>query len=269
MSLPTDFVASATALECYECCPRRFRHRYLEHSPAGGPDPKSAQRMQRGDLFHRLVVWDDLGLDTSLILESADDPDLVQQWTAYQSFRQSLPANGELLHDQTLVARCGTHPVQAKLDALYLGDGGTVTIYDWKTGDRLGHERLRQSPQSKVYPWVVWEVMRRRPGVALTDPGQVELVYWFSTAPGRPLRIPCTLELLEESSQWLTSLLHTIAADDEFPMTPDRSICGTCEYLAHCGVEYVQGDPFDLDEDYYQTPDPEDEALFDVALWVD
>ena len=62
MSLPDDFVASATALECYASCPRRFRQRYIDHLPSAGPDASMSEQMHRGTLFHRLVLWDDLGL---------------------------------------------------------------------------------------------------------------------------------------------------------------------------------------------------------------
>ncbi len=137
MSLPIDFVASAAALECYETCPRRFQHHYLNHLPTAGPDPTTAARTRRGDLFHRLVLWHDLGLDTDVILQTADDPVLETQWAAYKSFQDTLSAGGcTVLHDQSLVARSGDFQVLAKIDALTVDPIGGVTIYDWKTSER-------------------------------------------------------------------------------------------------------------------------------------
>lgn len=268
MSLPIDFVASATALECYESCPRRFQHRYLDDLPTAGPDPKAAERMQRGELFHRLVLWHDLGLDTEVILQTVDDPVLETQWTAYRSFQDTLGVDGcRVQHDQSLVARCGGFPVLAKVDALVVGPTGCVTIYDWKTSERPSPARLIDSQQSKVYPYVVWEVLRRRPGVTLTDPAQVRLVYWFPSQPDEPLEIPYSPERLAAGSDWLDGLLATIASDSEFHMTTDRTRCQECEYIVHCGVRPLDGDLPEFDEDYYQTVDLEHDSSFDHAVW--
>jgi RecB family exonuclease len=269
VSLPIDFVASATALECYEICPRRFRHRYIDHLPTAGPDPANESQMRRGNLFHRLILWDDLGLDTSLILDAEIDPDLQAQWTAFRGFRESLTADGvSLQHDQTLSARCAGYQVQARLDAIAIRPGGAVTIYDWKTSRHPNHARLADSPQSKVYPFVVWHVMRNRPGVSLTDPAPISLVYWFPETPDMPLQIDCTPERLSIAAEWLEYALQTIAADAGFEMTHDRATCKTCEYLAHCGVRAEDGATWELDEDYYQLPEVDEDSPFDAVSWL-
>lgn len=262
MPLPTEFVASATALECYEQCPRRFRYRYLEHVPAAGPPQGVARRMERGEIFHRLVLWDELGLDVSMILDTVDDPELVEQWTTYRQFRATL-TGVELQHDRTLVARCGDNLVQAKLDALAVALDGSVTIYDWKTSPRPHRSRLAESPQSKVYPFVVWNTLS-----GITSPAQLDLVYWFAAEPDRPLRIDLDEASLAAATDWLSTLLATIGSDDTFEMTTDRVTCSTCEYLAHCGVVPADGDPWELDEDYYESIDGEDSTL-DAAGWLD
>ncbi|MBA2454541.1 MAG: PD-(D/E)XK nuclease family protein [Chloroflexia bacterium] len=268
MSLPIDFVASATALKCYEVCARKFQHRYLDHVPTAGPDAESAEQMQRGELFHRLVLWHDLGLDTDVILQTADDPVLETQWAAYRSFGNTLGVDGSRVqHDQSLVARCGGFPVLAKVDALVVDPAGCVTIYDWKTTERPSPARFTDSHQSKVYPYVVWEVLRRRPGVALTDPAQVRLIYWFPSQPEEPLEIPYSPGRLAAGSGWLDGLLSTIASDCEFHMTTDRTRCQKCEYIVHCGVKPEDGDPLELDEDYHRTMELEDDSSFDHAVW--
>lgn len=269
MPLPIDFVASATALECYEYCPRRFQHRYLDHLPTAGPDKESAARMERGSLFHRLVLWDDLGLDTSLILDSAADPLLAEQWSAYQSFRETQQhEQAPLQHDVSLTASCGGIPVMAKIDALRIDPAGGVTIYDWKTSEQPNTTSLHGSPQSKVYPYVVWEVLGKQPGTALTQPEQIRFVYWFPSHPGLPHEIQYSSDLLVSGSEWLGDLLATITSDDVFEMTTDRARCQRCAYIAHCGVRPEEGDLPPLDEDYYVPVDTDAES-FDHELSSD
>lgn len=254
MPLPTDFMVSATALECYELCPRRFHYRYLEHAPAAGLPQGVERRMERGQIFHRLVLWNDLGLDVSMILDAVDDPELIEFWDAYCAFAATLDGL-DVQHDRTLVARSGNHPVQAKLDALVVAPDGSVTIYDWKTSARPDRSRLAESPQSKVYPFVVWNALAN-----LTHPAQLSLVYWFAAEPDRPLRIDVDAGKLDAAAGWLTAILTTIETDSEFAMTTDRTICASCEYLAHCGVR-PEGDSWELDEDYYEPDDDEDASL--------
>lgn len=261
MSLPIDFVASATALECYLSCPRRFRHRYIDHLPTAGPDHKSSERMRRGDLFHKLVLWDALGLDASMILQTENDPELTDMWASYQDFRATLAGAGvAVLHDQVLTARCGTMPVQARLDALAFGPAGDVTIYDWKTSFWPNRARLVNSPQSKVYPFVVWNNRSRLDELA--GQSRVNLVYWFPEEPEQPLRILCDSNYIEASTDWLRASIDTVVSDTSFEMTDDRSICRTCEYLAHCGVQTADGPSQELDEDYYQIPEVDEDVTF-------
>ncbi|HEX2280163.1 MAG TPA: PD-(D/E)XK nuclease family protein [Thermomicrobiales bacterium] len=262
MSLPIDFVASATALECYEVCPRRFQHRYLDRVPAAGPDRGVTLRTQRGDIFHKLVVWESLGLDTSVILGTTDDPELPELWDSFQAFHATMRKHGATLrHDRTLTATCGPYSVMARVDTLSTGDAG-VTIYDWKTSARPDRGRLIDSAQSKVYPYVVYETMRD------AAPDSLSLVYWFAADPGNPLRIDFDAGKLDDTSSWLSNLLVTIAADREFSMTEDRRVCTSCEYLAHCGVRAEGDDSWEMDEDYYQPVDDVDDVPVDDEWWL-
>jgi len=268
VSLPDDFVASATSLDVYAVCQRRFRHRYIDHLPAVGLDEDTAVQMQRGNLFHRLVLWHGLGIDTSPILDGEGDPDLQAHWDAYLAFRRSLPVDGvTILHDQVLTSTCGDVAVQARLDALAFWPDGDVTIFDWKTGANPDHARLKRSSQSKVYPFVAWNVLSRRDDLELSDPGQMRLVYWFPHAPDAPLQIACSRQSIDLAEQWLVDALATIVSDSSFEMTPDRSICKRCEYLAHCGVTAEDGDGWDFDEDYFNLPEADEDLPFDVQPW--
>lgn len=264
MSLPDDFVASATSLDVYAVCPRRFRHRYIDHLPAAGPDDDTAGQMQRGNLFHRLVLWHGLGIDTGPILESEDDPVLRAEWDAYLLYRSSFSGDEvTIVHDQVLTASCGDVAVQARLDALAFWPDGDVTILDWKTSENPDHARLARSSQSKVYPFVVWNVLSWRDDLALTEPAQIRLIYWFPQEPDTPLQIACSRQSIELAEHWLSDVLVTIASDDSFEMTTDRSVCKRCEYLAHCGVIPEDGDGWDFDEDYFNLPDEDEDLPFD------
>lgn len=260
MSLPVEFVASATGLECYLACPRRFRHRYIDRLPAAGTIEDTAGRIRRGDLFHKLVVWDSLGMDIESVLAVENDEQLADLWQSFARFQDVLYADGSTVqHEQVLTARCNGIAVTARLDALVTAPDGTITIYDWKTGSGDSSHRLVNHPQSQVYPWVVQQ---------LRQPPALHLVYWLPDKPDSPLHIACTPGYLRDAGEWLTNQLATIAADQEFPLTTNRRICRTCSYLAHCGVRATnEGDDFYLDEDFY-TPDPTGNDGFDDPEWM-
>lgn len=260
MSLPVEFVASATGLECYLACPRRFRHQYLDRLPAARTSEDATGRIRRGDIFHKLVVWDSLGLDIEPVLAVEADNSLAGFWHSFVRFRDDLDADGSIVqHEQVLTARCNGIAVTARLDALVTAQDGSITIYDWKTGAGDNSHRLVNHPQSQVYPWVVQQ---------LRQPPALRLVYWFPDEQDDPLHIECTPGYLRDCEEWLTNQLATIAADREFPLTTNHRICRTCSYLAHCGIRATgEGDDFYLDEDFH-TPDPVDTDGFDDANWM-
>ena len=257
MSLPIEFVASATALECYLACPRRFRHRYIDRTPAAGPARSVAEPMRRGDLFHKLVAWDGLGLDTRIILDAENDPELEAIWDAYQAFQSTLLADSStIMHNVTLSAHCGPVAIEARIDALVTGPDAGVTIYDWKTSPWPNRERLTNSAQSRVYPWVVWHA-----GVLDDSCSEFDLVYWFPGEPDDPLRLSCDHTLISNAADWLTGIIGTISADTRFEMTPYRLRCQTCEYLAHCGVQAERGQAEIPDEDWFFDAPADDDSF--------
>ncbi len=259
MLLPHEFVASATGLECYLSCPRRFRQKYIDRLPASLSDKEAQKRFRRGDLFHKLVVWDSLEMDIAPILAFEEDDSLSAIWECYTRFQETLAANGATVeHEQVLTAHCNGIAVTARLDALVTAPDGSITIYDWKTGSFASSFRLVNHPQSQVYPWVVQQVRK---------PPSLRLVYWFPEQPDEPLHIECTPGYLQDATAWLTDLLTRITGDREFAMTPNRKVCRTCEYLAHCGVTAEAGDDYYLDEDFH-APYPDDHDTYDDPLWM-
>lgn len=255
MSLPVEFVASATGLECYLACPRRFRYRYIDRLPPARAGQDDDGHIRRGDLFHKLVVWESLGMDIESVLRVENDDKLADLWDSFTRFQDGLRADGSTVeHEQVLTARCNDIAVTARLDALVTAPDGSITIYDWKTGSGDSSFRLHNHPQSRVYPFVVQE---------LRNPPALKLVYWFPDNPDDPLLIDCTPAYLRHASEWLTNQLATINSDREFPLTGHHHICRTCEYLAHCGVHPSDGDDFFLDEDFFAPEPPDDHGLDD------
>ena len=63
-------------------------------------------------------------------------------------------------------------------------------ILDWKTSQRRGDAGgLRRRLQSIVYPYVLIEASKALPWGPI-EPHQVEMRYWFTAAPSRPVVLP-------------------------------------------------------------------------------
>jgi hypothetical protein len=283
-SLPETFAFSQSSLQAYVDCPRRFWLAYAEQLPwpavEATPVQEHEELMRLGSTFHRLVERAEVGLEPEL-LASALEPPLTSWFDAYLRHRPAdLPKNFvEIERILTIpfpnlgfsgpvgAPDFGTNPsavqiqkpkakiqnqfrLAAKYDLIAAEPQGRVVIMDWKTTrQRTDPATLRQRLQTLVYPYVLVEASATLPWGPV-QPEQVEMRYWFTSAPAQPVVLRYDRPQHEAAHERLHNLLAAILAgrsEADFPKVADTPInrkrfCNFCVYRSRCNRGVTAGD---------------------------
>ena len=134
--IPKGFVFSQSSLQEYSDCPRRFQLRFIEqlHWPAVETEPvlENEHRQIEGQVFHRLVQQQLIGLPSEKISPLARSSNLNSWWNNFLSFIPTL--NGYTKYTElTLSCPIGEYRLLAKYDLLAVKPGEKAMIFDWKT----------------------------------------------------------------------------------------------------------------------------------------
>ncbi|GAP15022.1 PD-(D/E)XK nuclease superfamily [Longilinea arvoryzae] len=242
MPISPDFSFSQNNLQDYLDCPRRFQLRYLERMawPAVQSEPilEQEHHMQLGESFHQLVQQHQLGLPTEVLETTAgSDPDLLDWWQAYlQNLPQDLPPVRKI--EYTLSAPFAGFRLLAKYDLLAIEPGRQILIVDWKTSRRRpSTARLRERVQSRLYPFLVVLAGAHLNGGIRWQPEQVELIYWFTAEPHKPLHLPYSAAQYAEDEKLLSAYIDAIrrSADQVMTLTGDiEHQCRLCNFRSFC-----------------------------------
>ncbi len=242
MPLPSDFSFSQHNLQDYLDCPRRFQLRYLERMawPAVQSEPilEQEHHMQLGESFHQLVQQHQLGLPAEALgAVASGDPDLSAWWQAYlKNLPQDLPVFRKV--EYTLSAPMAGFRLLAKYDLLAIEPGERIQILDWKTNRRRPPAaRLRERVQSRLYPFLVVLAGAYLNGGMPWEPQQVELIYWFTAEPQKPLHLPYSVAQYEEDGKLLRGWIEAIQRSADQPMLMTKDIdrqCRLCNYRSFC-----------------------------------
>jgi hypothetical protein len=262
--LPDTFAFSQSSLQAFEDCQRRFWLAYVEQLPwpavEAAPVQEHEQLMRLGSRFHRLVERAEIGIDPETMLAGLESP-LSGWFDAYLHHRpDSLPddnAEVERVLSIPFVSPKGRFRLAAKYDLIACGDPKTddnrVTIVDWKTsGRRADPGNLRQRLQSIVYPYVLVEASRNLAWGPIA-PEQVEMIYWFTAAPGQPIVFRYDQAQHDANHLRLQQILNAILdgqTEPDFPKVPDveanrKRFCNYCVYRSRCNRGSAPGE---LDE---------------------
>jgi len=273
MSLPKTFQFSATSLQDYVDCHRRFQLRYLLQIAWPAPEAEPIAEQERRDWlgrdFHQLVHRHLLGLPTETLSATVHDPDLARWWQAYLAYLPTLHA-ARVIPEVGLSTPLGGYRVIAQYDALVFRDerpgaqgetswaspedGPAFLIVDWKTfRQRPSRAWLAQRMQTRVYP-LVWV----QAGAALVrsargegddhpiQPDQVEMRYWLAEYPQFPEAFGYDVATYQADLDYLTALITEIAEraeaelaaasafDNVWPLTADWGHCRFCSYRSLC-----------------------------------
>jgi CRISPR/Cas system-associated exonuclease Cas4 (RecB family) len=241
MTIPIPFTFSQSSLQDYSDCPRRFQLRYIEDVqwPAVEMEPvlENERRQQEGQLFHRMVQQQLVGLPVENISRLANTPDLARWWENYrqakdlQGFKESFELHPEL----TLSSAVGKHWLVAKYDLVAVNPGDRVLIYDWKTyRKRPRDEWMAARMQTRVYRSLLVQAGAYLNGGTPVLPEKVEMIYWFADFPSEPARFPYNSALHERDWNALVGLINEISNHQHFPLTGDEKKCAYCPYRSYC-----------------------------------
>jgi hypothetical protein len=274
MSLPKTFQFSATSLQDYVDCARRFQLRHLLQiawpAPEVEPIAEREQRDRLGRDFHQLVHRHLLGLPIETLSATTEyEPDLARWWQAYLVYVPTLlPAR--VIPELGLSTPLGGFRLIAQYDALVLRgerrgtpggtawvspeDGPAFLILDWKTfRHRPSRAWLAGRLQTRVYRlvWVQAGAPLVRSARGEDDghpikPDQVEMRYWLAEYPHTPEAFGYDEASYQADLDYLTALIGEIAEraeagpaaasafDNVWPLTADWGNCRFCSYRSLC-----------------------------------
>lgn len=247
MHLPSDFQFSQSSLQDYMDCRQRFllRHLYKIAWPALEAEPvqENERNMQRGALFHTLVQQHLLGIPVDCLTGLAQEEAMNRWWQAYLS---SIAGNlrGAQFPELALSAPFESRRLLAKYDLVLVRPEGGAVIYDWKTNLKKSRRQwLLSRLQTRVYPYLLVRASAYLNHGLPFQPDQVEMVYWFTEAPGEPERIVYSHEQFQTDGQYLSGLAREIADlnEDSFDLTPHEERCSFCTYRSLCARGVTAG----------------------------
>jgi CRISPR/Cas system-associated exonuclease Cas4 (RecB family) len=259
--LPPSFNFSQSSLQDYVECARRFQLRYINRLqwPAieTAPVLENERRQVEGQLFHRLVQQNLLGLPAEKLARLANTPDLSRWWSNFLAHGPDLSSGDQRHTELSLSAPLGAQRLVAKYDLVLVKDGRAI-IYDWKTyHKRPKDEWMAARLQTKVYLALLVLAGAHLNGGRPFAPEQVQMVYWYADFPDEPTRIAYTPAEHERQAGELLKLAKEISAKQSFPLTDDEQRCAYCQFRSFCdrGRQAGRGD------------DPETELTgVDIAL---
>jgi CRISPR/Cas system-associated exonuclease Cas4 (RecB family) len=276
MTLPQDFLFNQSNLQDYVDCQRRFQLRYLLHQawPAVEAEPflEFERMMDQGSQFHKIVHQHLSGIPESQIEQSLGGDSTMDVW--WNNYEQSLKEGvlEQILQkgikryvELSLSIPMGEFRLVAKYDLLVITPDGRFLIFDWKTS-KIHPKRkwLSDRLQTHVYPYVLTHALDSIAGGGLTDPGKVEMIYWFTNQPEQPERFSYNYLAFEADAKFLGNLLTAIIqkTDTVFPLTPEEKRCQFCTYRSLCNRGVKPGELHELEE-WQMTGPGADDILFD------
>jgi hypothetical protein len=265
MSLSKTFQFSATSLQDYAECPRRFQLRYLLEVAWPAPEAEPVGEQERyGRLardFHRLAHQHLLGIPAETLSAMVYDADLERWWRAYLAYAATLSGAGVTPEIGLSTALAGYRLV-AQYDAIVVGQAGDPTrflIVDWKTyRQRPTRTWLAERLQTRVYPLVLVQAGAPLNGGDAIQPGQIEMRYWLAEYPTSPETFSYDGPAYQSDLDYATNLIAEIAGRaasqggraDVWPLTDDVRRCRFCNYRSLCRrgtvagplAEYLEGE---------------------------
>lgn len=234
MILPDDFQFSASNLQDFVDCPRRFYLRYVRglRYPAAEAEPLRAfeQHVERALRFHQLIHQHRIGIAADALEASISDETVGAWWDSYLAHAPAdLPPSR--FSEITLSAPLGDRRLVARCDLLAVGE--RAVIVDWKTAlVRPSRGTLERRLQTIVYPYVLARAGAHLNGGQPIDPAAIRLIYWFAEFPQQPEIFTYSADQFERDGASLESLAADVArrGEDDFPLTDDTEMCRYCAY---------------------------------------
>jgi CRISPR/Cas system-associated exonuclease Cas4 (RecB family) len=250
MQLPENFHFTASNLQDYQACERRFELKAIQQRawPALPSQPVQEQEahMRNGAMFHQYVHQYLLGVPAELITNLIHEPTMLPWW---QNFLDTFPEQEKhefIAFEHTIAGFLHSFPVLAKVDAIRIQNNRWI-VYDWKTGY---HQPKTQTMQARIQTHFYMYLLTTN-GAALNQgqpvlPEQIQMIYWYPEFPTRQILIPYSKTQHEENEHSLTTMMQEISAKEagEFALTKETKTCQYCVYRSLCGRGMIAGDIF-------------------------
>lgn len=259
--LRADFYFTQARLQDYLDCNRRFQLRYLLEQPWPAhvmePADKFEMHMEQGRRFHQLVQRYILGMPTDALQNYAAAPPLSKWWQDFLAYGlQGLPALrfAEVTRSSSLEG----FRLVGKFDLIAIEEGGSVVIVDWKTSKFIpGISELRQSMQSRLYPYILAREGLEKYGYEKIVPDQIRMRYWYAQDPQSPKEFMYGKGQFSADEQFLAGLIREIMDMDaeNFPLTDDIHKCEFCLYRSLCDRGIEAGSISELSRDMDELED--------------
>jgi hypothetical protein len=266
---------SATSLQDYVDCPRRFQLRYVLELPwpvleTNAPDDQE-QRARLGHDLHQMIHQHLAGLPVASLAAVPTDSPLPAWWQAFLAFAARWQ-NWQLVPEVTLSAPLAGQRLSVRYDALAWPKQADTSarrcvILEWKTFRRPPKRAwLQRRLQSRVYPWALAHAGWTPPDVGRPlVPDALEMHYWLAGPPARVERFAYSQAALESDDAFLEDLVTRIkrridllsaaGEADRWELTDRRHLCEVCTYRSLCGRGGPAGAPADQEGEDSRTAD--------------
>ena len=229
MPLPKAFQFSATSLQDYADCSRRFQLHYLLEvawpAPEAEPVGEQERHARLARDFHRLVHQHLLGLSAESLSALVRDHDLGRWWRAYLAYAVTFSGD-RVMPEIGLSAPLAGYRLYAQYDAIVVSPnlaGFQFLILDWKTyRKRPTRTWLARRLQTRVYPLVLALAGAPWNGGRPIEPDVIEMRYWLAEHPDTPESFAYDATTYQSDYAHLTSLITEITgrAESEGQPTP-------------------------------------------------
>lgn len=258
---------SATAIQDFEVCQRRFQLRHLLNQPwpAVQAEPLHDHELhtRRGTQFHLILQRYFSGIHPDILSDMVDDVVVKQWWDAFQVAQPvPLKATCRIMPECSVVCEVQNYRLRAIIDLLVLDfDDNSVTIFDWKTTRRIPDAaNYRSAIQTRVYQYIM-AVLAPTILPAFDALDRVKMVYWFPNYPDNTISLPYSEAAHQRNMIWLSDQIAAIDLQiktdtaKEWAKTSDSTHCRYCDYRSLCErgsseIVHVDSDNLDFDDNY-------------------
>jgi hypothetical protein len=255
MNLPHDFHFTASNLQDYLTCQRRFELKAIQHCqwPAlpSQPVQEQEEHMRNGVQFHQFANQFFLGIPIENITELIFNSDIQRWWDHFIGYFGSSAKEEFIAFEHTLAGYINSFPLLAKLDAIRRVDDQWM-IYDWKTGLHLPKQHTMQAKiQSRLYPYMLASFGTGLNKGQKINPQQIQMTYWFPEFPDQPITLQYSAEKYEEDHSYLEAMMTEIVRknSNEFSLTDNEKNCIYCVYRSLCTRGTSAGDFINIEEE--------------------
>ena len=138
-----------------------------------------------------------------------------------RAYREVCPQVVEVEKPFTLLL--GTHALKGKIDRIDQNPDGTVTIFDYKTGE--AKDKLETEDKEQLY---LYQVALEERGIKVSRLAYIYVLDWTLTDV-EPLKEKAKEAFLEKMRERMDAVLRST-----FPPSPEVHVCRTCDFRHIC-----------------------------------